>query len=427
MSSLVQSPSGRSQPAARVCSPPGIAWLLLGMMVTGCDKPPPAASPVPVGIKILSPEEVVVSRRFSGSIEPLQTTDLAFKLAGTVQGLHQPEKTERDVQVGDVLSKGTIIAELDEGDLRRAKGSAEARVAQLEARVATAKESLEIASRVLERFARSSGSVSEVARDDAAARRVAAAGELASAEHSLADARVRLDQASDDFVNRQLIVPFDNATVAEKHIESGERKSAHEVAFRLIDISSVHVAFGVPDTMIGDPGIAGGAANRVYIGKTLHITADAFEGRGFGAVVTKIAPQADPQTRTFRTELTLENPRLPDGQLLLRPGMIVTVHVGTEADVRVMLLPMTAIHRGRSAAELIAYEVNSEQGRDVLRARKVLVGGVYDNQVEILAAGSELRPGARVVVTTAERLAEGGVVRIIRVGGSSMTTIPEAP
>ena len=152
-----------------------------------------------------------------------------------------------------MLAKGTVIAELDEGDLRRAKASAEARVAQLEARVATAKDNLEIATRVLERFEETSGSVSEVARDDAAAKRVTAAGELASAEHALADARVQLDQANDDYVNRQLIVPFDNATVAEKHIEPGERKAAHEVAFRLIDISTVHVNFGVPDTMIGDP------------------------------------------------------------------------------------------------------------------------------------------------------------------------------
>ena len=66
---------------------------------------------------------------------------------------------------------------------------------------------------------------------------------------------MQLDQANDDYVNRQLIVPFDHATVAEKHIEPGERKAAHEVAFRLIDISTVYVNFGVPDTMIGNPAV----------------------------------------------------------------------------------------------------------------------------------------------------------------------------
>jgi multidrug efflux pump subunit AcrA (membrane-fusion protein) len=116
----------------------------------------------------------------------------------------------------------------------------------------------------------SAGSVSKVARDEVEARRVAAAGELEAAEHALADARVQLDQTIDDYENRRLIVPFDRATVAVKNIEPGERKAAHEVAFRLIDISTVYVNFGVPDTMSGagdrtspvgaSPGWAGGAA-----------------------------------------------------------------------------------------------------------------------------------------------------------------------
>lgn len=372
------------------------------------------------------PVEVVVSSRFSGLVEPLQTTELAFKLPGTVQRLFRPVGLERDVQVGDVLAKGAVIAELDEGDLRRAKTSAEARVAQSNARVATARENLEIATRVLKRFEETSGSVSEVARDDAAARRVAAAGELASAEHALADASVRLDQAIDDYANRQLIVPFDNATVAEKRIETGERKAAHEVAFRLIDISTVHVTFGVPDTMIGDPAFGGAAADRLQLGQKLRVTADAFEGRSLDAAVTKIAPQADVRTRTYSVELTLTNPMLEDNQRLLRPGMIVTVQVGAERDKKVLLLPMAAIHRGRSADEMIVYEAVAENSREVAKARRVSLGGVYDNQVEVVLAGSELRQGSKVVVTTAERLTDGALVRVLRESNLAPAMLSEA-
>src|SRR6185436_19354253 len=135
--------------------------------LSGCDKPQPAPAPVPVMVKALKPEKITVSRRFSGSVEPLQTTSLGFKLSGTVQSLYRPPGLNRDVQVGDTLAKGIVIAELDEGDLRRAKASAEARVAQLEARVATGKETLTIAARNLERFESSGGAVSKVARDEA--------------------------------------------------------------------------------------------------------------------------------------------------------------------------------------------------------------------------------------------------------------------
>ncbi|MCC6681412.1 MAG: efflux RND transporter periplasmic adaptor subunit [Phycisphaeraceae bacterium] len=393
------------------------------LIVAGCDKQPHTPAPVPVKVKILQPEEIVVSSLFSGSVEPLQTTSLAFKLPGTVQRLHRPQGLDRDVQVGDVLAKGTVIAELDEGDLRRAKASTEARVAQLEARVATAKDNLQIATRVLERFNNTSGSVSEVARDDAASKRVVAAGELEAAEHALADAKVQLDQANDNYANRQLIVPFDNATVAEKSIEPGERKAAHEVAFKLIDISTVHITFGVPDTMIGDPALRT-LDDHVFLGQKLQVTADAFEGRSLVATVTKIAPQADPQSRTFLTELTLPNPQLSDGQRLLRPGMIVTVRVGAKNDRQVLLLPMTAIHRGLSDDDLYVYEATVENDREVVRARKVALGGIYNNQVEVAPTGSDVRTGAKFVVTTAERLADGMFVRVMQESPNDAAALP---
>lgn len=401
-----------------------LAFAALMMIVgSGCGKTPVEEAPVPVKIKVLQPTDVIVSTQFSGSIEPLQSTSLAFKLNGTVQGLYRPPGVDRDVQVGDTLAKGTVIAELDEGDLRRAKAGAEARVALLESRVATDRETLAIAQRNFERYANSAGSVSEAARDDADSRRVSAAGDLAADEHALADAQVQLDQANDNYANRQLIVPFDHATVAVKDIEPGERKAAQEVAFRLIDISTVHINFGVPDTMIGEPAIDPSADVRVFLGQKLPVTADAFEGRTLIATVTKIAPEADPQTRTFLVQLTLANQEIAPGQPLLRPGMVVTVRVGAQNDRTVMLLPMAAIHQGQSPDEFMVYEVSGENGRDVVRARKVALDGIYNNQVEVLSAGSEVRAGSKIVVTTVERLTDGALVRMLEDNSAS----PDAP
>ena len=401
-----------------------IACLLCS--ASGCRKPAARDTAVPVKVKVLAPEEIVVSTRFSGSIEPLQSTALAFKLSGTVKTLYRPAGLNRDVQVGDTLAKGTVIAELDEGDLRRAKLSTEARVAQLESRVATAKENLVIATRNFHRYEEAVGAVSKEARDDADAKRISAAGELETAEHALADARVQLDQANDNYANRQLIVPFDNATVAEKHIELGERKTAHEVAFRVIDISTVHINFGVPDTTIGKPALDTSAVQRVFLGQKLPITADAFEGRTLTATVTKIAPEADPKTRTFLTQLTIANEEAAPGQVLLRPGMIVSVRVGGQLDHNVILLPMAAIHQGTSPDELIVYEVVDNSARQVVRASKVALGGVYNNQVEVLTAGSEVHAGSRIVVTTAERLADGISVRVMNDNTDSAPTLSEA-
>lgn len=397
--------------------------LLLGSALlsplVGCHKQLKEEAFVPVRVKSLQPEQVTLSTRFSGSVEALQTTELAFKLSGTVRNLYRPAGLDRDVQVGDVLAKGTVIAELEEGDLRRARESAEAKVALLDARVTTARENLEIASRNFQRFTNSAGSVSQVARDDADARRVTAAGELQTAEHALADAKVQLDQAKDDYANRKLIVPFDHATVAEKHIEPGERKAAHETAFKLIDISNVHINFGVPDTMIGVPARETAAVQRVFVGQKLPVTADAFEGRTLTGTVTKIAPEADARTRTFLTQLTLANPYVAAGQPLLRPGMIVTVRVGAELDHKVMLLPMAAIHEGASSNGLIVFELVDEHRRPVARARNVSLGGIFNNEVEVIAADSKVHAGSRIIVSTAERLIDGVAVRATEDGDSA--------
>lgn len=419
---------GRNRLAARFsrrCAAPPVLAVAMAMLAS-CDQEHPQAAPVPVIVEVLEPENVAVSRRYSGSVEPLQTTSLAFKLSGTVRRLYRMPGQDRDVQVGDTLGKGTVIAELDEGDLRRAKVGAEARVAQLEARVATARDTLAIATRNLERFDNSAGSVSRVARDEVEARRVAAAGELEAAEHALADARVQLDQAIDDYENRRLVVPFDHATVAAKSIEPGERKAAHEVAFRLIDVSTVYVDFGVPDIMIGAPAPDGSPAERIALGQKLVVTADAVEGRALEGTVTKIAPEADPTTRTFLTQLTLVNPEVDRGQRLLRPGMIVSVLVGGDLGRKAMLLPMTAIHQGRAKGELMVYEVVAENGRDVARARSVAVGGVFDNDIELRPQGTDLRPGARVAVSTGERLTDGIAVRVMSATNDPAAKLPEA-
>ena len=60
-----------------------------------------------------------------------------------------------------------------------------------------------------------------------------------------------------------------------------------------------------------------------------------------------------------------------------------------------MLLPMAAIHRGRTADELVVYEAVTEDNQEVVRMRKVALDGIYNNQVEVLPSGSEVQAGCK--------------------------------
>jgi hypothetical protein len=87
---------------------------------------------------------------------------------------------------------------------------------------------------------------------------------------------------------------------------------------------------------------------------------------------------------------------------------------------------MAAIHRGRADDELGVYEAVPEDSREVVRMRKVALGDVYNDQIEVLPSGSEVRPGARVVVSTAERLADGVAVHSLQNNPTTAGTPSEA-
>jgi hypothetical protein len=90
-----------------------------------------------------------------------------------------------------------------------------------------------------------------------------------------------------------------------------------------------------------------------------------------------------------------------------------------------MLLPMAAIHQGASPEQFMVYELVVENGRDVVRARTVSLNGLYNNQIEVLPTGSQVKAGSRIVVTTAERLSDGAFVELMQDNTDSAATLTE--
>ena len=166
--------------------------------------------------------------------------------------------------------------------------------------------------------------------------------------------------------------------------------------FEVIDLSSVRVAFAVPDTKI----------NHFRDGQRLTVMADASPGERFIGRVSKILPAADLRTRSFEIEVTIDDPHG------LRPGMVVTLITGREQSL--ILLPMTAIGRGETPDETTVFAVVDEGGRKIVHKRTVKLDGVYDNRIR-LVEGDRSQPGEGdvIVVTGAFRLSEGQEVRVL--------------
>jgi RND family efflux transporter MFP subunit len=389
----------------------------------GCEEQAGLPEPVAVKVKKLRFEDIREETRYSAIVEPRQRVSIAFQVSGTVDRLYRvttlPDgttvkdlksvpsamsTTDRDIQIGDVIPNNRVIGWLDASDFDLEVEQALAKLESANEQVNRASSGLEIAERdyhnrkeLYERTVatRKEFEDAESARDSALAAKGSAVQEVNGAKALLEQSRNRRA----DCELKAFMKGAPDVTIETKSIEPGEPVTAQRPVFTIMDLSEVHVAFGVPDILL----------TRILERKSSHQPvkvvaealeyADPFEGR-----ITKVAANADPATRTFLTEVTLKNPP----GYPLKPGMIVSVVV--EESKEAVLLPMTAVQRGTDDRSFIVYKI--VEGHRV-RSQAVSLGGVYNNEVEVFLEPGLMGLGDDVVVTGAFRLRDGQEVRVL--------------
>ncbi len=380
------------------------ALWLVAAAVSGC-RPAVMDERLPIAVQVttVKPQDFATEMRYSATVKELQKVDLSFKVAGTVRELYQVTPAGavggRDVQVGDVVPPATVLARLDDADYRRKLNAARENLAKAESQHVAAVADADLAAKELVRRQSLSAKGAEAVGNLEVAQRqhITADAAVVSAERDVEAARIEQQQAQDDLDNCALHAPqLGLAYVAQKYVERDERVAPAQIAFLLIDVAKVRVAFGVPDSLVGD----------LELGQELPVVAESLGGQKFTGHVSKISPAADLRTRTFLVEVTIDEP----GKL--RPGMIVTTSVGENR--RGLLLPMTAIQRGRSRPGFVVYKVVTQADSAVVRECPVELDGVYDNRIHVPASpASEMAEGDVVVVVGAWRLSDGQVVRVL--------------
>ena len=375
-------------------------WLLASMAESREPKAVPSP-PTAVRVTSLSEEVVAAGIRYAAMVKELQKVELSFRVAGTIERLHQvegPGKRLRNVHEGDQLTRGTVIAQLDPADYRRDRGMAAERLAAAEAKVVQTGSDSELAEidyrRTEQLSRRNATSTAEVDASRARMRNTAAM--TVAARREVESARLSLEQAEANLRYCTLSVPFERASVAARYVEANERVTANQRAFLLIDVSSVVIALGVPDTLV----------SQLEIGQTVDVDCDALPSTRFVGVIHKIASMADPLTRTYPIEVRIDEPRG------LRPGMVASVQF--RQDRKASLLPLTSVAPGDSGQPYVVYRVVKEASKLLVRQVPVHLEGILDNRVAIrLGAPDGLAQGDRVVVAGIHRLHDGEVVQVV--------------
>ena len=283
---------------------------------------------------------------------------------------------EVKADLGAQLKAGQAVAVIDSVELGRA------RAAYLGARA-----SLDVAKAAL---AREEALLTEKITSEAEVLAARAAFEQARAGASAAAETLRvlglgaseiasLDFGSDTPGRLALRAPF-AGTLVERHLQRGEFVSPEDTLFTVADLSSLWIWIDVYERDL----------SRVHLGDEARVTVDAWAGRAWTGTVTYLRDAVDPDSRTVRARIEVEN---PDGAL--RPEMFAAVQLldphHDDADAAMVLaVPETALQRGPEGSVLY---VQTAPG--TYEQRAVRVGHRSGGYAEVL---SGLKPAEKVAV-----------------------------
>ncbi|BAZ26423.1 RND family efflux transporter MFP subunit [Kalymmatonema gypsitolerans NIES-4073] len=380
---------------------------------------------------------------YTGSTTPFRTVSLRSQVEGRLLALN--------VDVGDSVKQGQIIAQLDDALLRTAQNQAEAELAALKSEVArtnaqisnaraqvgSAQAELEQAQADAQRQQKllKEGAIAQQAAEQARTEARTASQALRAAQETVRTEQQALAAAQGRVVAQQAVVaeakerrsyarltsPITGA-VLEKVTEPGNLLQPGNEVLKLGDFSRVKVVVEVSELELA----------KVRVGQSVKVRLDAFPNQTYTGQVTRISPAANTRDRLVPVEVVIPN---SDGKI--GSGLLARVKYETETQPRV-IIPEIALQgegtrgqgdkgtRGQgdkssssssSSSSSPQSPTSNRQGtvfvvtqagdKATVTARAVTLGEKANGNVEVL---SGLQPGERFVTRSGKPLKNGDTV-----------------
>ena len=202
-------------------------------------------------------------------------------------------------------------------------------------------------------------------------------------------AQAALDVARAELARAAIRSPI-TGTVTKRAINDGETVDPATPAFEVIDSSSLDVVANLPAGFLG----------RVKTGDLAVVHVEPLPEKEFSGGVVQVAPSVDPQTNTVAVRVRLAN---PDGEL--KAGIFATAHIAVEIHQNALVVPQAAlVVEGDETFVFVA------QG-DKVEKRKVTVGIRDGERIEIREG---LKDSERVVTQGAYGLGDGARIKIVQ-------------
>ncbi len=325
-------------------------WMVLLSSCGGQKEGQPKA-PIRVKTQVVSPGLVDHAQTYVGIVEENEATAVSFTSMGVVKRVLVDE--------GQAVSRGQLIAEMDETQARNMLSNAQAQMAQANDAYARMKQLYD--------------------------QHALAEMKWVETQSQVAQAKSQLEMAKKNLVDCQLTAPV-SGIIGRKQINAGETALPSQAVVSILDISTVKVKVAVPETEIG--GITSSTPTSIKV--------EAIDGRYQGGSIEK-GVQADALTHTYDVRINVAN---ADRKLL--PGMVANVRFVTEGSqgFSSQSIPVTSVQK-KSDGSLFVWTIASDS---TAHRTTVQIGGTQGNYVSVTDG---LNMGQRIVTEGYQKLSEG--------------------
>ncbi|MBS3017344.1 Multidrug resistance protein MdtA [Comamonas sp. PE63] len=349
-------------------------------MLSACSKKEAAPEPVrAVKLVTVGEGQIESAQEYSGDVRARVESRLGFRVAGKI--------TRREVELGQHVKAGQVLARLDARDYQLSADAARAQLAS-----ATTQRDLADANAKRFRTLRAQNFISaaEMERYEA---------NLKAAQASLDQARAQLSSQSNQENYTQLLADADGV-VTSVDAEPGQVVAAGTPVVRIAQDGARDAVFSVPEDR----------RSAIKQGQGVKVRPWSDESRVISALVREVAASADPATRTYVVKAALQGTDLP--------ALGATVHVMPEGmgvsreavGSQVIKLPTTALRQEGGNGQGTAVWLYDAASSSV-KLQPVQIASADGNEA-VIASG--LQPGMQVVATGAHVLTPGQKVTVYR-------------
>ena len=364
-----------------------LLWVLLSMLSFTALAQQPAATtrpPTPVSVVEVKPENTPATFEFTGKTASSRQVEINARVEGYLDKIAYEE--------GSLVKTGQLLFQLDPKPFQAALDNAKAVLAQQEALLTRARQTLARVKPLAKQNA-----VSQQDLDNATAGVLTSEAQVQAAKAQVEAARLNLGYTT---IKSPLNGLSSSANFREGALITPAGKNAQLTTIVQIDPMWVNFGLGENEVLKIRAQQAAGQLNKPGLSK-IQVELILADGSAYPqkGQITFVDPVINAQTGTYNVRAVVPN---PDNQL--SPGQFVRVQLKGAVRPNAIMVPQVAVMQGPNGK--FVFVVGPD---DTAQPKPIQVGDWYGDQWIV---NSGLEPGDRVVVDGAVRLQPGAPVQI---------------